>query len=340
MRPREQYSLLLGLSSNGGPLSSGSRGETVQDSRLFRPLSRDRFLIVSDARQELHDGIIDGFWGATESSSNQEPRAIVMAGPPGAGKSTALPTVSSEVFDGQPFAVIDGDELKASLLRDAVSSGYYESNLMPLVEAHANDGARFFPMDFAGLVHRESMILHATLFEIGIDRRTNLVIDGTLAWRDYGNEILSRLTAAGYATQLIVDVEASRSEAEERVYRRWLDGHLDGIRTIAAYPDARPLGGRVVPSIAYDSIYENGTAKTLTNARSLAAEFDIPVMVFFPAREKKQPELVFDSAHGGTVTHSTTSGRREGRCSVCGHPIWSAKSLERGAGPDCAPKLP
>ena len=307
---------------------------------MFRELSNGQFQVVSSDRLTLHETISDSFWGDNPIRGAPGRRAIVMAGPPGAGKSTALPDISPEFFQGKPFALIDSDDLKSSLLNDAIATGYYESQFLPLVKMYAAGGARFFPMDFAGLVHAESMILHAQLIRDGIASRANLVIDGTMAWRRYGEDILTRLQEAGYVTQLIVDVEASRSEAEEHAYLRWREGHLAAVWLTDEKPGTEPMGGRIVPSISYDTIFEDGIAKTLTNARSLADEFDIPVMVFFPARTKKAPELVFDSAHGGTVVHITSTGRRRGRCSVCGRAIWSPTSIARGSGPECASKLP
>ncbi|WP_260465157.1 zeta toxin family protein, partial [Arachnia propionica] len=81
----------------------------------------------------------------------QERRAVVLAGPPGAGKSTTLQRVLQEEVAG--FVHVDADEFKSLLLHEAVADGSYESWLKPArVKELETQGERFFPLDLATLV--------------------------------------------------------------------------------------------------------------------------------------------------------------------------------------------
>lgn len=341
MQPREQYDLLLRLTGETGVLSSDSAGATVNDGTNFR-WDRDRagYVAISDSKIRQHISIVQDFWrdheDALETSSR---KAIVLAGPPGAGKSTTLASLAPEFFGTEPFVVIDGDQVKDRLLRQAIDSGLYGSSFRPLVREHVDAGAVFFPNDFSGLVHHESMVVHGDLVDDGIDRGVNVIIDGTLSWYPYGVSIFESLRASGYETQLLADVEAARHEAEAHAYARWRQDY-EAALAISTSPGAQPMGGRVVPEAAYNSIFgrADGVSKSLLNARRLAGDFSVNLKVFFPSKSERQAELVFDSAVG-TVLQRDPTGRAFGRCSVCGHKIWSKRALHVGMGSGCARKL-
>jgi AraC-like DNA-binding protein len=79
-------------------------------------------------RDLLHERLIDEARAAAPDVEQQH-RAIVLAGPPGAGKSTVLADVLEE-HRGK-YLVIDADEFKRSLLRKAQADGSYDQWLMP-----------------------------------------------------------------------------------------------------------------------------------------------------------------------------------------------------------------
>jgi hypothetical protein len=341
MQPREQYNLLLRLTGETGVLSSNSAHATVNDGLNFRwDRSRDGYVAISDNKIRQHISIVQDFWrDHAEALAAPSRKAIVLAGPPGAGKSTTLASLAPEFFGTEPFVVIDGDQVKDRLLRQAIDSGLYDSSFRPLVREHEDHGAVFFPNDFSGLVHHESMVVHGDLVDDSIDRGVNVIIDGTLSWYPYGVSIFESLRASGYQTQLLADVEAARHEAEAHAYARWRQDYEVALAAHGAL-GSQPMGGRVVPEAAYNSIFgrADGISKSLLNARRLAGDFSVNLKVFFPSKAERQAELVFDSAVG-TVLQRDPTGKTFGRCSVCGHKIWSERALQVGMGSGCAQKL-
>ena len=87
--------------------------------------------------------------------------AVVTAGSPGAGKSTAL---EDSGFDTQGFRDIDPDRIKTLLLRDALNDGTFED----LLRRTLADGGTVRPMELASLVHRESTIIAQNVAEISM----------------------------------------------------------------------------------------------------------------------------------------------------------------------------
>jgi adenylate kinase family enzyme len=295
---------------------------------------------ISADKISQHIAIVQNFWTEHgDAFDNVSQKAIVLAGPPGAGKSSTLASLIPEFFGSEPFVVIDGDHVKDVLLRQEIASGRYASDFLPLVREYEEQGAMFFPNDFSGLVHHESMVVHGDLVDDSIDRGANIIIDGTLSWYPYGESIFESLRAAGYKTQLLADVEAARHEAEAHAYARWRYDY-DAAIAARSIVDSEPMGGRVVPEVAYNSIFgrPDGISKSLINARRLATNFSVSLKVFFPSKSEKRAELVFDS-EVGTVVQRDSTGKSFGRCSVCGHAIWSERSLQLGMGSGCARKL-
>ncbi|TJZ81310.1 hypothetical protein FCG67_01275 [Rhodococcus oryzae] len=73
-----------------------------------------------------------------------------------------------------------------------------------------------------------------------------------MAWKPWAEELVGRLTAAGYSIQ-IVDVEAPQEVAAERIVSRWRQGFL-----AAAAEPANPgaqMGGRWIPRAAVDGLF-------------------------------------------------------------------------------------
>ena len=104
----------------------------------------------------------------------------MLAGPPGAGKSTVLADVLGERRG--KYLVIDADEFKRSLLREAQTDGSYEQWLMPAaIREREAQGERFFPLELASLVHEESSHLAKSLRADAIAAGDNIVIDTVLS---------------------------------------------------------------------------------------------------------------------------------------------------------------
>lgn len=147
------------LSKPGQPLAPNAATATMNNPAwwvdgtptLTRDLLHER--LVTEARDAAPD-------------VEQQRRAIVLAGPPGAGKSTVLTDVLGE-HRGK-YLVIDADEFKRSLLREAQADGSYEQWIVPdAIREREAQGERFYPL--ASLVHEESSYLAQALRKEAID---------------------------------------------------------------------------------------------------------------------------------------------------------------------------
>lgn len=147
-------------------------------------------------RDLLHERLIDEARAAAPDVE-QGRRAIVLAGPPGAGKSTVLNEVLGA--DRDKFLVIDADEFKRDLLRKAQADGSYESWLMPeAIREREAAGEKFFPLELASLAHEESSYLAKALRDDAIASGDNIVVDTVLSSEATALALGETLAAAGY----------------------------------------------------------------------------------------------------------------------------------------------
>src|SRR5699024_8010670 len=100
-------------------------------------------------------------------------RALVLAGPPGAGKGSGAQAVLGDDHDS--FVTVDADEFKNLLLREALADGSYEVGIKPdAVRDLEAQGERFSPLELAAVLHEESSMLAAALREDLIANRSPL----------------------------------------------------------------------------------------------------------------------------------------------------------------------
>lgn len=190
-------------------------------------------------RDVLHARLIDRVRAAVPDAE-QNRQAIVLAGPPGAGKSTVLDDVLGE--DRGKYLVIDADEFKRSLLREALEDGSYDQWLVPdAVREREAQGEKFYPLELASLVHEESSYLAKEFRADAIDEGYNIVIDTVLSNETDARALGQRLTDAGYDVR-VIDVEVPYEVSEERIRNRWEHAYT------TALDGGDSLGGRWVPS--------------------------------------------------------------------------------------------
>lgn len=221
------------LSEPGGPLSLGNPRATVRNPEWFSdpstPLS---------GRRLLHSRLIDEY-RADFAAVPRERKAVVLAGPPGAGKSTVLKHALGE--DGDKYLRVDPDEFKAKLLREAIADGSYETKIKPdEVKALDASGDRYYPMDMAALVHEESSFLAMRLRTEAIANGENLIIDGVLSDPEYATDLGRTLARAGYDVE-VIDVEIPYEASAQSISNRWEQDYT------AALEGRHDLGGRWVP---------------------------------------------------------------------------------------------
>lgn len=248
-----------GLSKPGQPLGPDAATATINNPAWW--IDRE----PTPSRDRLHRRLLSQAREA-QSGVKQQRRAIVLAGPPGAGKSG----IRGKVLLGElgDFLVIDADDFKSRLLREAQSDGSYDSWLMPAnVRELAEEGHRFYPLELAALVHEESSYLAKALRSDAIEAGDNIVIDAVLADADKAVELGRQLAGAGYAVW-VIDVEVSRQVSEERIRKRWRESYID------ACAGADPLGGRWVPSEYAKEVFDGpaGMSRPAHAARRLADE--------------------------------------------------------------------
>ncbi|MEE2061601.1 zeta toxin family protein [Rhodococcus artemisiae] len=240
---------LASLSTGDGPLQPDAPHATVNNRRWFRRI--DGAPVPTSARRRLHEQILEQ-WRAANPHVARERSAIVMAGPPGAGKSST----HEHLFRGRDprrWRELDADVFKRYLLEAALADGTFEELVPPELRAAPGEGSRFYPFELSALVHRESTdFLFAAAQRDAVADGENLIIDGTLAWKGHAERLLTHLQQAGYTIH-VVDVEAPQHVAAERIVTRWRHGLLGALGD-PADPPAR-LGGRWVPATAVDALF-------------------------------------------------------------------------------------
>ena len=220
---------LTALSGPGHPLHANSDRATA-------------ILYAGDpARASFHRGVIADY--LSKASPLQDGRsAIITAGPPGVGKSTAL---HAHIGDLGTYRVLDADLVKEYLLQRALADGIYDD----LLDYELADGFRVAPGELAALVHDESVRLIERIREICVLQRENIVVEATLQWDQHGPTIFSELAIADYTHVRILGVEADRDLAHSQALDRWWTRRIEWIAGM------HPLGGRFVPPAVIDKCY-------------------------------------------------------------------------------------
>ncbi|MFT2753391.1 zeta toxin family protein [Clavibacter sp. Sh2088] len=246
------------LSRPDGPLSPTGPHATISNPRWWDGAG------PTESRDELHERLISDARAAVPDL-RQERRAIVMAGPPGAGKTYARRQILGD--RERQFLIIDADGFKEALLAEAIRDRSYDSDIVPrAVRDHPQIGAAHQPLELASLVHEESSYLAGRARSDSVKRGDNVVIDTVLGSADKARSISAQLEAAGYDVQ-VVDVEVPFEVSEARIRQRWLDGNEAARR-------GEGLGGRWVPSDFARNVFDgpDGRSRPEANARMVAEE--------------------------------------------------------------------
>lgn len=234
MSPEERQrhiDLVRGLSMSGGVLEKDAPTATINNREWFRSNGSPR-----PERRALHDQLYAEV-RAQFPEARQDARALVLAGPPGAGKGSVAEKVLGA--DISQFVNVDADEFKKLLLREAIADGSYESAIKPVeVRDMEATGETFYPLELASLVHTESSRLAAALREDLIAEKTNVVVDTVLGDERSADGLADQLTRAGYEVT-VIDVEVPYLVSEDRIKMRWQEAMAE-----AEAGKAGALGGR------------------------------------------------------------------------------------------------
>lgn len=158
--------------------------------------------------------------------------AIVTAGPPGAGKSTAIKSIP----DAEGYRRLDPDEIKDLLIRQALRDGDYAAQLAHVLA----DGHQLLPREMSQLFHAEALQITDQIRGICLRRGENIVLEGTLSWRPLAGQLVGQLDRADYQQLTVVSVDVDHEEAHSRAMGRWWEGRQ------AAITGVDPLGGRYI----------------------------------------------------------------------------------------------
>lgn len=166
--------------------------------------------------------------------------AVVTAGPPGAGKSTAM---GAEPFSG--YRRIDPDEIKDLLLEEGASRGLLDGADGVVL----CDGRPVMQRELSARTHKASTDIADAIRDEAMAMRENVLIEGTLTWDGMAAVLARRLADNDYDRLRIVDVEVPADVAIERVRERWWSRRI---------VDA-PLGGRFMTDADVVHSYEKST---------------------------------------------------------------------------------
>ncbi|WP_213571031.1 zeta toxin family protein [Rhodococcus sp. USK13] len=271
----DRRAFLASLSIPGGPLTIDAPHATINDRRYFRRIKGDP--VPTGARLRLHERILAD-WRASRTQVRRDRVLILMAGPPGAGKSTA----PAHMVGGraQGWRHLDADEFKLRLLQAAVEDGSVQQLLPEELRAQPGQPSRFYPNELSALVHIESNLLLERALTESLSVGENVIIDGTMAWKPWATELVTRLEREHYTIH-VADVEASQEIATARVVHRWQQGLTAALTTSDADPATR-MGGRWLPLSAVDRLFTDtrlpdgtplhGMSVSEVNAREVSEE--------------------------------------------------------------------
>ncbi|WP_369745623.1 zeta toxin family protein [Paenarthrobacter sp. AMU7] len=258
------------LCAEGGPLTAHSRHATTQNPEWFNVRRQQ----PRQERRALHNEILAAFV-ASKPEVLRNRKAIVLAGPPGVGKSTAQSALIAQTRTRpDQWLSINPDDFKDDLLMQALADGSYESYMVPdEVRELESKGEEFYPRELAALVHNESSILAKKAIRDAIGRGDNIVIDGTLSGEKNARAQMDVLQAAGYDVK-VADVETTQALSEARTLGRWERGYLAAENGTAVGRDAE-LGGRWVPLSFPASLFAAADDReSICAAKSFLSESD------------------------------------------------------------------
>lgn len=254
------------LSRDGAALAPNAPTATIRNPEWF--VTQRGVSTPTPQRRELHKALKREYLEKYPDVRN-ESRAMVLAGPPGAGKSTAKGEVLGE--RSEQYLTVDADEFKAMLLREALRDGSYESFIKPdAVKSLEATGEQFFPLELASLVHEESSMLAKELRDEALREGKNVIIDTVLSSETSARQLGRQLAAEGYTAE-VLDVEVSYDISQGRIAKRWQQSYEEAT-------EKGGLGGRWVPSEYARSVFDGPGGKTKSEAAAKVIAEECPAV--------------------------------------------------------------
>ncbi|MGP5292177.1 zeta toxin family protein [Brachybacterium tyrofermentans] len=248
------------LTRRGGALDPCGATASIHNPAWFLPDGTP-----TSARRRLHATIRAESLAQTDGQAAPSPRVMILAGPPGAGKSTLREEELREEIAGH--VLIDPDDIKTRLLKEAGADRSLEEFLTPQgVRALEAQGEKFFPLELSALVHMEAVQVARRLRGDAIRAGLPMVIDGVLSQPSEALALGGQFEAAGYSID-VVAADVPFEVSEHRIRERWREAYAD---TLAGKGDL--LGGRWVPSDYARAMFDGpeGRSRSVVTAEQLA----------------------------------------------------------------------
>jgi predicted ABC-type ATPase len=305
------------LSRPGGPLGPDTTYASTHNPAWYFANGRPRA-----GRRRLHDQLLQQ-WREARLDVAGERQALLLAGPPGAGKSTAQNNLSDTLgVSVERWRVINSDDFKDRLLEAALADGSIDRLTPPEVRELYQQGERFWPRELAAIVHDEAGQLVSRATAESIANGENLIVDGTLSDLEKARQLTDHLRQAGYTVR-IASVDGPQDVTKQRASHRWRNDYLAAEEGIAD-GRAADLGGRWVPSEVPSGLYQRpDESRCATVARELAASH--PAIIDHYAYRVERPD--------GAPQPTTHTGRtRSGATQLSGEELATARLTQAARG--------
>ena len=201
--------------------------------------------------KETKDAIIDKLWYEISSqnlTSQQSPKAYILGGQPGAGKSTSTDKLEEQYNDN--IVTVDLDEYRDQ-----------HPNYEALYERYGKELSSY-THEFAGEIKEE-------IQKRAIDAKYNIIIDGTLGNVERAEQLIEGLKKEGYQVEVLIHT-CPKEVSWQSVNKRY-----ENALTAGDIP-------RFVPKIVHDKIIE----ALPTNADKLSQSNQIESLTVHNRQEK------------------------------------------------------
>lgn len=197
--------------------------------------------------------IVDQYLAGTERREN--PKAIILAGQPGAGKSQLSANAIAELESEGGVVLVDTDDLR---------------DFHPDYETLSEKNDR----EAASLVQQDAGQWADELAEAAMAKKRNLIIDGTLKSPDNASNLCQTLLQHGYDVEVRA-LAVAKEDSIQGVYNRYETAK------------SRNLSGRWVPERVHDAAYDG-----LVDSLKKLEQDNLEVRIEIYKRGETEPELI------------------------------------------------